>query len=163
MKIVYYNCEIAEQAVGENQNSCVLAAGTSNAYAQRVAQMEQDSFDDAWTEAMVADSLAQSYNHLWLAEDDIGTPCGYLLANVLGDETELLRIAVNPECRKDGIGQMLMDTYLAFARMDAVRGLLEVRHGMVRQSICMRKMDIISLPAGRIIISIQTRMQISMR
>ena len=104
MKIIYYNFEIAEQAVGENQNSCVLAAGTSNAYAQRVAQMEQDSFDDAWTEAMVADSLAQSYNHLWLAEDDIGTPCGYLLANVLGDETELLRIAVNPECRKDGIG-----------------------------------------------------------
>ena len=58
-------------------------AGTSNAYAQRVAQMEQDSFDDAWTKAMVADSLAQSYNHLWLAEDDAGTPCGYLLANVL--------------------------------------------------------------------------------
>ena len=70
MKIVYYNCEITEQAVGENQNSCVLAAETSNAYAQRVAQMEQDSFDDAWTEAMVADSLAQSHNHLWLAEDD---------------------------------------------------------------------------------------------
>lgn len=163
MKIVYYNCEIAEQAVGENQNSYVLAAGMSNAYAQRVAQMEQDSFDDAWTEAMVADSLAQSYNHLWLAEDDAGTPCGYLLANVLGDETELLRVAVNPERRKDGIGQLLMDAYLAFARIDAVRGLLEVRHGMVRQSICMRKMDIICLPAGRIIISIQTRMQISMR
>lgn len=78
---------------------------------------------------MVADSLAQSHNHLWLVEDDAGTPCGYLLANVLGDETELLRIAVNPECRKDGIGQLLMDAYLAFARIDAVRGLLEVRHG----------------------------------
>jgi hypothetical protein len=83
LKIVYYNCEITEQAVGENQNSCVLAAETSNAYAQRVAQMEQDSFDDAWTEAMVADSLAQSHNHLWLVEDDAGTPCGYLLANVM--------------------------------------------------------------------------------
>ena len=129
MKIVYYNCEIAEPAVGGNQNACVLAAGMSNAYAQIVAQMEQASFVDAWTEEMVADSLAQRYNHLWLAKDDAGTPCGYLLANVLGDETELLRIAVNPECRKDGIGQMLMDTYLAFVRMDAVRGLLEVRHG----------------------------------
>ena len=48
----------------------MLAAGTSNAYAQRVAQMEQDSFDDAWTEAMVADSLALSYNQIWHAEDD---------------------------------------------------------------------------------------------
>lgn len=96
---------------------------------REVAQMEGNSFADAWTEAMIADSLAQSYNHLWIAEDDAGDSCGYLLANVLGDETELLRVAVNPERRKDGIGQMLMDAYLAFARIDAVRGLLEVRHG----------------------------------
>ncbi len=129
MKIVYYNCEIAEQVVGENQNSCVLAAGTSNVYAQSVARMEQVSFADAWTEAMIADSLAQSYNHLWIAEDDAGTSYGYLLANILGDETELLRIAVNPECRKDGIGQKLMETYLVYAQTIAVRGLLEVRHG----------------------------------
>ena len=117
------------QAEREREEKLAAEGQASNAYAQRVAQMEQDAFDDAWTEAMVADSLAQSYNHLWLAEDDAGTPCGYLLANVLGDETELLRIAVNPECRKDGIGQLLMDAYLAFARIDAVRGLLEVRHG----------------------------------
>lgn len=115
MKIVYYNCEIAEQSL--------------DAYAYKVARMEGNSFADAWTEAMVADSLAQSYNHLWLAENDMDTPCGYLLANILGDETELLRIAVNPECRKDGIGQMLMETYLAYVQTIAVRGLLEVRHG----------------------------------
>ena len=58
--------------------------------AQSVASMECKSFADAWTEAMVADSLAQSYNHLWLAEDQAGNACGYLLANILGDETELL-------------------------------------------------------------------------
>lgn len=97
--------------------------------AREVAQMEGNSFADAWTEAMVADSLAQKYNHLWIAEDDAGMPYGYLLANVLGDETELLRVAVNPEWRKDGIGQLLMDAYLMFARTVAVRGLLEVRHG----------------------------------
>lgn len=129
MKIVYYNCEMAEQAVGGNQNACVLAAGMSNEYAPCVAQMEQASFVDAWTEPMVADSLAQSYNHLWLAEDDAGASCGYLLANILGDETELLRVAVNPECRKDGIGQMLIDAYLAFVQGCTLRGLLEVRHG----------------------------------
>lgn len=117
MKIIHYNQEIAECVTG-----CLKAA-------HDVAQMEGCSFADAWTEAMVADSLAQSYNHLWIAEDDAGTPCGYLLANILGDETELLRVAVNPECRRDGMGQLLMESYLAHARTAAVRGLLEVRHG----------------------------------
>ena len=73
MKIIYYNCEIAEQV--------------PDVYAPCVAQMEGNSFADAWTEVMVADSLAQSYNHLWLAEDQAGNACGYLLANILGDET----------------------------------------------------------------------------
>lgn len=123
MKIVYYNCEIA-QAMSEQAKRYDLQI-----IAREVAQMEGNSFADAWTEAMVADSLAQKYNHLWIAENDAGMPYGYLLANVLGDETELLRVAVNPECRKDGIGQLLMDAYLTFARTVAVRGLLEVRHG----------------------------------
>lgn len=94
-----------------------------------VAQMEQESFADAWTETMIADSLVQSYNHLWVAVDDAGNACGYLLANVLGDETELLRVAVKPECRKSGIGQLLMDAYFEFTQTTAVRGLLEVRQG----------------------------------
>lgn len=96
---------------------------------REVAQMEQESFADAWTETMIADSLAQSYNHLWVAVDDAGNACGYLLANVLGDETELLRIAVKPEHRKSGIGQLLMDAYFGFTQTIAVRGLLEVRQG----------------------------------
>lgn len=145
MKIVYYNCEITECVTEkcEKKSEILSVQAVENVQAmsgqvkrydlriaaREVAQMEGNSFADAWTEEMIADSLAQSYNHLWIAEDDAGTPYGYLLVNILGDETELLRIAVNPECRKDGIGQMLMETYLAYAKMIAVRGLLEVRHG----------------------------------
>ena len=145
MKIVYYNCGIAECITEkcEEKSEILPVRAVENAQvisgqakrhdwqiaAREVAQMEGKSFTDAWTEAMIADSLAQSYDHLWLAEDDAGISCGYLLANILGDETELLRIAVNPECRKDGIGQMLMETYLAYVQTIAIRGLLEVRHG----------------------------------
>lgn len=145
MKIGYYNCEIAECVTekwekkseilpAQIAGKALLMSGQVKRYdlqiaAREVAQMEGNSFADAWTETMIADSLAQSYNHLWIVENEAGVTCGYLLANILGDETELLRIAVNPECRKDGIGQMLIDAYLAFARIDAVRGFLEVRHG----------------------------------
>ena len=152
MKIYYYNKQCAGNKITEKTGmtggmipaddmdfgACIVNkddmwAGKSGSpeqiCAQSVASMECKSFADAWTEAMVADSLAQRYNHLWLAEDQAGNACGYLLANILGDETELLRIAVNPECRKDGIGQMLMDAYFAYAQTVAARGLLEVRHG----------------------------------
>lgn len=147
MEIRYYNCIIAECVTKdcETESKILSEQMVENARAMsgraerndltiaahEVAQMEGDSFTDAWTEEMVADSLAQSYNHLWLAEDDTGVPCGYLLANILGDETELLRIAVNPEQRKGGIGQMLMETYLAFVQRVSARGLLEVRHGNI--------------------------------
>ena len=145
MKIVYCDCEITECVTEkcEKKSEILPVQAVENAQvksgqvkrydlqiaAREVAQMEGNSFADAWTEEMIADSLAQSYNHLWIAEDDAGMSYGYLLANILGDETELLRIAVNSECRKDGIGQMLMETYLAYAKTIAVRGLLEVRHG----------------------------------
>ena len=147
MKIRYYNCTIAEcvtkdceaeskilsEQMAENARAM---SGWAERYgltiaAHEVAQMEADSFADAWTEAMVADSLAQSYNHLWIVENNAGTPCGYLLANILGDETELLRVAVNPESRKDGIGQKLMEAYLSFVQRGSMRGLLEVRHGNI--------------------------------
>lgn len=54
---------------------------------------------------------------------------GICLQMYLVTRRNSLRVAVNPERRKDGIGQLLMDAYLAFVRIDAVRGLLEVRHG----------------------------------
>lgn len=95
---------------------------------EHIASMEQAVFSDAWTEVMLQESLSKSYNHLWTAQDD-GVLCGYLLANLLGDETELLRVAVDGNMRKKGIGQQLLFAYTEFAKKECARGLLEVRHG----------------------------------
>ena len=92
-----------------------------------LADMEQEVFADAWTKTMLEESMQQPYNHLWIVRDE--GLCGYLVANVIADESELLRIAVDQAYRRSGIGKMLMESYLAFVRENCTRGLLEVRHG----------------------------------
>ena len=98
MKIGYYNCEIAEYVTEKWEKkseilpvqiagNALLMSGQGKRYdlqiaAREVAQMEGNSFADAWTETMIADSLAQSYNHLWIVENEAGVTCGYLLADV---------------------------------------------------------------------------------
>ncbi len=111
--IAYYNDELIQ---GQEQ---LLEA---------LADIERTTFSDAWTKEMLASSLQQAWNHLWVAVVQ-GMPCGYLIANVVADETELLRIAVNKENQNAGIGQMLTVSYLSFAKKNCTRGLLEVRHG----------------------------------
>ena len=93
-----------------------------------LAELEGASFSDAWTYEMLASSMEQKWNHLFVATVQ-GEICGYLLANVVADETELLRIAVDEKHRNAGVGQLLLDAYFTFAKKSSSRGLLEVRHG----------------------------------
>lgn len=93
-----------------------------------LADMESVCFSDAWTYEMIASSMEQAWNHLFVATVQ-GEMCGYLLANVVADETELLRIAVDEKRRNEGVGQALLDAYFTFATKCSSRGLLEVRHG----------------------------------
>lgn len=95
---------------------------------KRLAELEGAAFSDAWTYEMLASSMAQAWNHLFVATMQ-GEMCGYLLANVVADETELLRIAVDEKRRNEGVGQALLDAYFTFASKSSSRGLLEVRHG----------------------------------
>lgn len=94
---------------------------------EKLADIEASAFSDVWTSKMLAASMKQPWNHLWTASVQ-GEICGYLLANLVAEETELLRIAVDKNNRNAGIGKMLMESYLAFAKKSCTRGLLEVRH-----------------------------------
>ena len=95
---------------------------------ERIAELEGASFFDAWTYEMLASSMEQAWNHLFVATMQ-GEILGYLLANVVAGETELLRIAVDEKQRNAGVGQSLLDAYFTFAKKSSSRGLLEVRHG----------------------------------
>lgn len=108
---------------------------------QRIADIEKLTFSDAWSYESIADTIRYEYNHLYVAYlDEDGMVhcesyncyeggakfiCGYLIANQMADESELLRVAVTEEYRQKGIGRCLLEYYLT--DIHGNRYFLEVR------------------------------------
>ncbi|MGN0367778.1 MAG: ribosomal protein S18-alanine N-acetyltransferase [Wujia sp.] len=111
-EVLYYNCAHMD-ALDENR-------------LLQIATIEASSFRSVWSENMLRETAGQTYNHLWMAMDGRSV-CGYLFASVIGDETELLRIAVAQKNRRSGCARQLMEEYLAFVQGMCERAFLEVR------------------------------------
>ena len=93
-----------------------------------IADMEKRCFpSDAWTRAMLADTLKMPYQWSVLAEED-GQVCGYACLFSLFDTAEVLNIAVDHAFRGKGIGGTLLQALHEKAKeLGAERMLLEVR------------------------------------
>ena len=92
-----------------------------------IADIEQKSFADPWTEGMLADCLRFPIYHTFLVEEG-GQVCGYGCLIVLFEDAELANIAVAPTHRKQGVGKLLMEKMHDYAKtLGAERMLLEVR------------------------------------
>lgn len=104
-----------------------------------MSRLEQICFPDAWSRESLADTVQYEHNAIYIAAADRrcclmqdymetdGEPCGYLIANLVAGESELLRIAVSPNCRGRGYGDALMCYYRAQTVRLCRRYLLEVR------------------------------------
>lgn len=92
---------------------------------RQIALIEKEAFSDYWTENSIADTLTYDYNRVFLEFDENGI-VGYIIANILADETELLRIAVKKEKQNQGIAGRLLQVYFE-AMPECKRFLLEVR------------------------------------
>lgn len=108
-----------------------------------IAELEKMTFSDAWSYESICDTAEYDYNRIFIAYMDEGGElvscdyreyngnseklCGYLISNVVADESELLRIAVLRKLRKCGYGQALMDQYIKDTACN--RYFLEVRKG----------------------------------
>jgi ribosomal-protein-alanine N-acetyltransferase len=98
-----------------------------------VMQVMEDSFDpaygEAWTGPQCAGLLPMAGVWLSLARDDEAV-VGFALARVIGDEAELLLLAVGRSSQRRGVGQMLLDRFAAVAASKGAEQLhLEVREG----------------------------------
>lgn len=92
-----------------------------------VVQLENVCFLDAWSECLIAESFHGSLDH-WYLEEEAGRLCGYCVLRVIAGEGEIQRIAVRPDCRKQGIGRKLMEQMVRTAREQGVGEItLEVR------------------------------------
>ena len=82
--------------------------------------------DDAWSEASVGGELEGPGRHVVVAVEGDGV-VGYAVTMRAGDLADLQRIAVHPECQRQGIARALLAEVLKQARDEgASRVLLEV-------------------------------------
>ena len=89
----------------------------------------QPCFGEAWTRSQCAGILPMTGDRLTVAEDGRGI-AGFTLVRCVADEAELLLLAVGPASQRCGVGQSLLDEFIASARHDgATRLHLEVREG----------------------------------
>ena len=86
-------------------------------------------FGEAWTRSQCAGILPMHGVRLTIAENDHG-PSGFSLMRAVADEAELLLLAVDPAEQGRGIGQALLDGFIAEAKACGAHRLhLEVRDG----------------------------------
>ena len=87
------------------------------------------SFGEAWTRSQCAGIMPMSGVTLTIADGDDG-PLGFSLVRAVADEAELLLLAVDPAEQRRGIGQALLDDFVAAALSGGAHRLhLEVRDG----------------------------------
>jgi len=95
-----------------------------------VAGIEQICFSDPWSKNMVSDLLESSWDEVWILEEKEKGTVGYINFRFLAGEGELMRIAVLPGMRGQGLSRTLMDQMMESAAKHAVTDItLEVRAG----------------------------------
>jgi len=98
------------------------------------------TYGEAWNRRQVSDALVLSSTHALLVDADgalidghgpnSAAAAGFVLSRHAADEEELLLIAVMPEFRTRGLGQMLIDHLFESAAARRVnRVFLEMRRG----------------------------------
>ena len=96
---------------------------------EALAALAAEVADYPWRAAQFADSLVAGHQLLGLQAAD-GSLLGFAVWSQVLDDAELLDIGVAPACRRQGLGQRLLDAVMAAARAQgAQRLLLEVRAG----------------------------------
>ena len=92
-----------------------------------LADLEASSFEVPWSADAVGALLADGLTRGWIAEAE-GRTRGAALLRVVAGEGELLRIAVHPEDRQQGVGRALLQAVLSAAADACPLGVyLEVR------------------------------------
>lgn len=71
-----------------------------------------------WTKNMFLEELTQPFSHCFLLSHESGAhndiPLGFICFRNLGEESELLNIAVAPHHRQKGLAKKLMEFYIGF-------------------------------------------------
>ncbi len=93
----------------------------------QVAALEQICFSDPWSEASILGELHNPLSMWFVCEND-GVVTGYIGAQAVPPEADVMIIAVAPDCRRQGIGAKLLCTMTDVLHSRGIEALfLEVR------------------------------------
>ena len=96
-------------------------------HVEQIAKLEKLCFSDPWSENSIASELCNPLS-LWLVAEAAGTVVGYVGSQTVMDETDMMNIAVHPECRRQGVAAALVNALIASLKDAGSHSLtLEVR------------------------------------
>ena len=72
-----------------------------------VAALEKLCFADPWSEKSIASELNNPLA-LWLVAMEDGSLCGYIGSQSVMGESDMMNVAVHPDHRRKGVGEMLV-------------------------------------------------------
>ena len=99
----------------------------AEAHVAAVAALERSCFSAPWSEQSVREELSNPLS-LWLVALVDGQVAGYVGSQTVLDEADMMNLAVDPACRRQGIARALVEALTAALAERGVRSLtLEVR------------------------------------
>ena len=106
--------------------STVGIVRTDAASAQVLAALHARAFDEVWDAPTLRQLMAMPGAFALLASRD-DVPLGFILMRVSADEAEVLTLAVDPDCRRQGVASGLLAAGIETALENgAARAFLEV-------------------------------------
>ena len=94
-----------------------------------VAALERTCFSHPWSVEMLAEELYNETASFLVAEGEDGSVLDYAGLHVVLDEGYIDNVAVDPACRRQGIADALIDTFVRFGAARLAFLTLEVRAG----------------------------------
>ena len=83
--------------------------------------IEHTSFEHPWSKESLAGELSDPLSSIIIAKSSSNPDiCGYSCYKIIPPEAELLRIAVRPECRRQGTAQALLKEMFRLLRLRQV-------------------------------------------
>ena len=77
----------------------------------QIAQLEKLCFSDPWSESSIAYELRNRLSY-WLVAEDEGVVVGYIGSQMVFPESDIMNVAVHPQHRRLGIGEILVETLI---------------------------------------------------
>ena len=93
----------------------------------QIAALEQECFSAPWSEEMLTQALFDPQASFIVAESEDGGVLGYAGLQVVLDEGYIDNIAVDPDARRHGVADQLLDVFCRFGEANLAFLTLEVR------------------------------------